>query len=580
MQKTTKTSWKPLLHLLKKSRLPWLLYILQGVIIYFSTNLAVYSVDIMGEITAGAIEKPGLIQEFISANVLTTLASLVPIFVSYVLVLFEQRIQIATWKSFIDLPIRIYEKLVPSSLISRVTQDSILLGTIVDDVITLFSVVYFTGFSLYTMFFYSSSLTLLILPVVLVYAIFFIFGSNWVYTIHYYLQESIADLTGYFSERLANMKLIKVSGTEDEEFEAGQRINQEKFKVDISKVRYEVFLSSFQQFIDVLLTGLVLIRGNILVQQGQMNLEDLISFYMFSSMMPHNFQMIFQTLLQMQGIKGSTSSVAEISDLEKEVITREQGFKKGEGIVFKDVHFAYKEGDDQVLKGLTASIPFGQSTAIIGASGCGKTTLLKLIERFYEPDQGEILLDGVNINRIHLDEWRQSFGYIIQNSPLLSGTIRENLLYGARGDVSAADVEDIVCLTKLDEFLPSLEQGLDTDIGDMGMKLSGGQRQRVAIARALISRPEILLLDEATANIDAVNETAITTNLMDFMAGKTMIIVAHNLKTILKADQIILLEDGQVAAQGTHEELYRTSPLYQRFIQLQEAVASENDQSS
>lgn len=577
MSKQTKTSWKPLLRLLKKSKLPWLLYAFQGGIIYFSTNLAVYSVDIMGDITAGAIEKPGLIKDFISANVLATLAALVPIFVAYVLVLFDQRIQIATWKSFIDLPIRLYEKLVPSTLISRVTQDSILLGTIVDDFLTLLSVIFFAGLSLFTMFSYSASLTLLILPIVVIYALFFIFGSNWVYTIHYYLQDSISELTGYFSERLANMKLIKVSGTEASEFERGKAINQEKFKVDLSKVRYEVFLSSFQQFVDVLLTGLVLIRGNILVQQGQMTLDDLISFYMFSAMMPHNFQMIFQTLLQMQGIKGSTSAVAEIADLEKEVIQRNQGLVKGSQLTFQQVHFAYKEGGDAVLKGLDVTIPLGQSTAIIGPSGCGKTTLLKLLERFYEPTQGEILLDGVNINDIHLDEWRQAFGYVIQNSPLLSGTIRDNLLYGARSDVSQADLDQVIKLAKLDEFLPSLEAGLDTDMGDMGLKLSGGQRQRVAIARALMSQPEILLLDEATANLDAVNEQEITSNLMEAMAGKTIIIVAHNLKTILKADQIILMEDGQVVAQGPHQELYQRSPLYRRFIHLQEDMALGHD---
>lgn len=577
MSKQAKTSWKPLLRLLKKSKLPWLLYAFQGVIIYFSTNLAVYSVDIMGDITAGAIEKPGLIKDFISANVLATLAALVPIFVAYVLVLFDQRIQIATWKSFIDLPIRLYEKLVPSTLISRVTQDSILLGTIVDDFLTLLSVIFFAGLSLFTMFSYSASLTLLILPIVVIYALFFIFGSNWVYTIHYYLQDSISELTGYFSERLANMKLIKVSGTEASEFERGKAINQEKFKVDLSKVRYEVFLSSFQQFVDVLLTGLVLIRGNILVQQGQMTLDDLISFYMFSAMMPHNFQMIFQTLLQMQGIKGSTSAVAEIADLEKEVIQRNQGLVKGSQLTFQQVHFAYKDGGDAVLKGLDVTIPLGQSTAIIGPSGCGKTTLLKLLERFYEPTQGEILLDGVNINDIHLDEWRQAFGYVIQNSPLLSGTIRDNLLYGARSDVSQADFDQVIKLAKLDEFLPSLEAGLDTDMGDMGLKLSGGQRQRVVIARALMSQPEILLLDEATANLDAVNEQEITSNLMEAMAGKTMIIVAHNLKTILKADQIILMEDGQVVAQGTHQELYQRSPLYRRFIHLQEDMVLDHD---
>lgn len=577
MKKTKPTSWLPLLQLLRRAKLPWLLYLLQGLVLYFSADLAVYSIDTLGKITAGAILEPGLVQEFIGANVLSMLVSLVPIFVAYVLILFDQRIQITTWQSFIDLPLRIYEKLVPSSLISRVTQDAILLGSLVDDFITLLGVIYFAGLSLYTLFDYSSSLTLLLLPLILIYTLFFVFGSNWVYTLSYHLQETISDLTAYFSERLANMNLIKVSGTEVREAETGRAINQDKFKVDLRKVRYDVFLTSFQQWIDLILTGLVFIRGNMLVRAGQMTMEDLISFYLLSAMLPHNFQMIFQTLLQMQGIKGATRSVTEIADLEKEVIKRSQDFAKGACISFQDVHFAYQAGDEAVLKGVTANIPFGQTTAIIGTSGCGKTTLLKLLERFYEPDQGAIFLDGVNINQIHLDAWRDAFGYMIQNSPLLSGTIRDNLLYGARGQVTDADLAEVVRLAKLDDFLPDLAQGLDTDIGELGMKLSGGQRQRVALARALMRRPEILLMDEATANIDAVNEMAITANIIDFMAGKTLIMVAHNLKTILRADHIILLEDGKVVAQGNHETLYQTIPLYQRLIQLQRDLASVHD---
>ena len=237
------------------------------------------------------------------------------------------------------------------------------------------------------------------------------------------------------------------------------------------------------------------------------------------------------------------------------------------GLQVKDVTFRYQDRD--VLDHISMDIPRGKITALVGPSGSGKSTLLRLLERFYQPTGGEIAAAGEDIGRFDLTAWRKSIGYVAQDTLLFSGTIRENILYGQGREVSEAELQaaaDAACVT---EFVQNLEHGYDTQVGEGGGKLSGGQRQRLGIARAILRNPSLLLLDEVTANLDAQAEDQVNRAIQNISKGRTVVSVAHRLDNIRSADQIVVLEDGQVRGAGVHEDLMENCPLYRRMVEAQ-----------
>ena len=231
-----------------------------------------------------------------------------------------------------------------------------------------------------------------------------------------------------------------------------------------------------------------------------------------------------------------------------------------------NVTFRYEDRD--VIQNVTVLIPKGKVTAIVGPSGAGKTTLLSLLERLYTPDEGEIRFGKTPVETIHLDEWRGATGYIQQSSPLLSGTVRENITYGLNREADESEIIAAAKKANCYDFIARLPQGFDTPVGAMGGKFSGGERQRIAIARMIIKDPDYLLLDEATSNLDAENELEVQQALNGLMKGRTAIVVAHNLRTVVNADNIIVMDQGRIQAVGTHETLYGTCDLYTKYFDL------------
>ena len=221
-----------------------------------------------------------------------------------------------------------------------------------------------------------------------------------------------------------------------------------------------------------------------------------------------------------------------------------------------------------VLHDVSFDIPAFGMTALVGPSGAGKTTTFSLIERFYDPVTGRVIVDGRDILHWPLTELRETIGYVEQDAPVLSGTLRENLVYGAP-NTDDRQIDDVLRTTRLHDFVTSLPAGLATTVGHRGMKLSGGERQRVAIARALLRRPKVLLLDEATSQLDALNEAALRETIAAIAASTTVLVVAHRLSTITLADRILVLDAGRLRAVGTHQELLAQDPLYAELAATQ-----------
>lgn len=237
-------------------------------------------------------------------------------------------------------------------------------------------------------------------------------------------------------------------------------------------------------------------------------------------------------------------------------------------IQFEAVDFSYESGKD-VLQGVSFQAKPGTVTAFVGPSGGGKTTIFSLIERFYLPTAGEISIGGTPIANIALSDWRKRIGYVSQESPLLSGTILDNIAYGLDIRPSLEEVRRAAEAANALRFIEEMADGFETLVGERGMKLSGGQRQRIAIARALLHDPEILLLDEATSNLDSGSEAHVQEALQRLMEGRTTLIIAHRLSTVIDADQLVFLEAGQITGIGTHNELIDSHPLYREFAEGQ-----------
>jgi ATP-binding cassette subfamily B protein/subfamily B ATP-binding cassette protein MsbA len=237
-------------------------------------------------------------------------------------------------------------------------------------------------------------------------------------------------------------------------------------------------------------------------------------------------------------------------------------------IEFQDVHFQYPETDQEVLSGIRFVAEPGQTVAIVGRSGAGKSTLCNLIARFFLPTAGSICIDQVALEKIDLDSYRQLLGIVEQDVFLFDGTIAENIAYGNR-QATQAQIESAAQAAAAHEFILKSPSGYQTRIGERGFKLSGGQRQRIAIARAILADPKILILDEATSNLDSESEQAIQQSLKLLLRHRTSFVIAHRLSTIQNADKILVLDQGRIVQQGTHQELVESPGIYQQMVRLQ-----------
>lgn len=311
--------------------------------------------------------------------------------------------------------------------------------------------------------------------------------------------------------------------------------------------------------------------GATLVQEDVMSIGDLVSFVLYTTFIGGSIAGLGDLYGQIQKAIGASERVLEITGMPSETTTEtEQPLSLQGSIRFEQVRFAYPTRQDvQVLKDLSFEIRAGEKIALVGHSGAGKSTIVQLLMRFYEPQQGQLLVDGLNIQAYPLRSYRQHIGIVPQEIILFGGTIRENIAYGKPGSSEAA-IKEAARQANALQFIEQFPDGLETIVGERGVKLSGGQRQRIAIARAILRNPKILILDEATSSLDAESEQSVQAALDQLMEGRTTIIIAHRLATIRKVDRIYVISDGQIAESGSHEELLqREDGTYTNLVRLQ-----------
>ena len=382
------------------------------------------------------------------------------------------------------------------------------------------------------------------------------------------VQQKMADVATVAEESIVGVHVVKSFAQEQAQGEQFAKRSEAVFGRSVEANRQRALYVPVLSFLPLVAQAIVLLVGGRMVVSGSLGLGAFITFNVLVAMLIMPLRMLGMWIGQAQRATASGERIFEVMDEPEEVADKPDAIElpPGEGrLRFENVTFGYDEARP-VLEGIDLELEPGTTVALIGHTGSGKTTLASLVPRFYDVDAGRITIDGVDVRDAKLASLRRSIGAVAQDPFLFSASVRENIAFG-RPDATDEQVEHAARLAQAAEFIDELPEGYDTVIGERGITLSGGQRQRIAIARALLVDPRILILDDATASVDATTEARIRLGLREAMKGRTTLIVAHRLSTIALADELVVLDGGRIAARGTQRELLRRSPVYREIYE-------------
>jgi ATP-binding cassette, subfamily B, bacterial AbcA/BmrA len=482
------------------------------------------------------------------------------------------RLREKMWVKLIRLPVSYFDKQSSGETVSRIVNDTSVVRDLISNHFPQFisGIISIIGAIVILLIMDWKMTLIMLISVPLTFMIMMPLGRKMA-KISRGLQDETAAFTGNIQQTLSEIRLMKASTAEPHEETKGVTGIGNLLGFGLKEARITALIAPIMYLVVMVVIVMIIGYGGMRVANGTMSTGSLVAFllYLFQIIFPiTSFAMFFT---QLQKAKGATERIIDILNLPLE--EGQEGLEldiTNKPILVRNVSFAYSD-DEPVLEDVSFEAQPGEMIAFAGPSGGGKTTMFGLLERFYEPISGKIMVGDIPITDLSVEAWRSQIGYVSQESAMMAGTIRENLCYGLPNNESISDDQlwKVAEMAYASEFIKSFSGGLDTEVGERGVKLSGGQRQRIAIARAFLRDPKILMMDEATASLDSQSEGIVQQALSRLMEGRTTFVIAHRLSTIVDADKIIFIEKGRVTGIGKHQELTQSHELYREFAEQQ-----------
>ncbi len=554
---------KEYIGIFKGIRIPWLMYLMMIVctvaMTLVSINMAYFTGDAVD--AQGNVPTAQLVSYAVGYFALGGISALSTIFSGVANERVNLGLRQKLWRKIIYTKQNCYDKDGGETLVSRVTTDcdyaSSLFTVLVDMLTMLLSVGMYLS-QMYQLNRVLANSMLILIPLSILIGIVY---SRMKYFIAQKMQAMLANSTSYLIERTRNLALVKTANAQQTEVEIGEEKFQQQYEMQIKNSMMYTLYGALQRVYSIISIAIPFAVGAALVASGKITAGEVIVFYQIAGTVGTSYTNIIDFVGTVRQSHGALVRVINAMKLPDEQDATGKSMDEPDAdLTFEKVSFAYDA--EPVLKEIVCTVPKHQVTAIIGANGSGKSTLFKLMERLYDPDTGVMRFGETDAREYDVHSWRKAFAVVAQDSPLMEGTIRENICYGCDRTVTEEEMIQVAKLTNVYDFVSKLPDGFDTRVVSGGQNFSGGQRQCIAIARAMMCNPDYLLLDEATSNLDVKGERQVMEALDQLMQGRTTVIIAHSLETIRKANHVIILQNGSVENSGSPKMILEQSDSY------------------